>query len=592
MAETRTAGILSQIHTLFDTGTLGGLTVQELLDRYVSRRDEVAFTALVQRHAPMVLQVCRVALGDAHDAEDASQATFLILARKADSIRCRGSVSSWLFGVARRVAARARLDLMRRRENERRWAETAATANQNQLPLQSWTEIGDELERLPEKYRNPILLCDLEGMTHEQAAVQLRQPARTLRRRLAAGREMLRNRLARRGFSLPAGSPNVALVQAATRRAVPAVWSDATVRVAMRTSAASARVASWVEGVIATMFWTRLKMAVGLGLLLGLAAAGASVFAIDFGGVPKVQRPTSEAPPGPGAQRVTTVDPRQAVDRISDRIRANYAQFRTLRTTLRTTSLDRSVTKREEVTNQLPGGGTVRFVREPSSVRRERILLRGDDLLRESMEEDGQTWSFLGGVWTQYSPKAGMAWLRLPDQMPGLPPLDPRNIASLEQRWLFVDRLRDDRVLEAGPTRTGDGQLRMSVLLEHAFDKEHTERYRCEFDPARNDLPTRIVVFREGDGIGIVLDIAYQEALPGAAWFLQKATEKFFYPELARSPDSDAWRQSMIVETTEELHVNEGIADDAFLVRLPDGTRVSDSVHRSVYKSGGKPAPD
>ena len=180
------------------------------------------------------------------------------------------------------------------------------------------------------------------------------------------------------------------------------------------------------------------------------------------------------------------------------------------------------MTKREEVTNQLPGGGTAHFVREPFSVRRERVLLRGDDLLRESMEEDGEIWSFHDGVWTQYLPKEKMAWLRLPGQMPGISPLDPRNIASLEQRWLFVDRLREDRVLEIGPTRTLDGQPRVAALMEHTFDQGHKERYRCEFDPARNDLPTRIVFLREEDKIGIVLDIAYQEVIPGAAWFLQE----------------------------------------------------------------------
>jgi hypothetical protein len=128
--------------------------------------------------------------------------------------------------------------------------------------------------------------------------------------------------------------------------------------------------------------------------------------------------------------------------------------------------------------------------------------------------------------------------------MPGIPPLDPRNIASLEQRWLFVDRLRGDRVLEIGPTRTPDGQPRVAFLMEHTFDPETRERYRCEFDPARNDLPTRIALLREEDKIGIVLDITYQEVIPGTAWFLEKATCKYFYPELARSPDSEAWKQA------------------------------------------------
>jgi hypothetical protein len=146
-------------------------------------------------------------------------------------------------------------------------------------------------------------------------------------------------------------------------------------------------------------------------------------------------------------------------------------------------------------------------------------------------------------------------------------------------------------VLEIGPTQTLDGQPRMAALMEHAFDQGHKERYRCEFDTARNDLPTRIVVLRDGDKIGIVLDIIYQEAIPGAAWFLKKATYKFFGPELARSPDSEAWRQSLIVEAKGKLHVNEPIAGDAFVVGLPAVTRISDAVQSSIDQRGENPPP-
>ena len=159
-----TAG-LGPFRTLFTFGTLGGLTDQELLDRFVSRRDEDAFAALIHRHAPLVLRVCVAVLRDPHDAEDASQATFLILARKAASIRRRSSMGSWLFGVARRVAVRARTDLTRRRELEQRGAEMAARHVENRVSSESWAEVWDELERLPEKYRSPIILCDLEGLT-------------------------------------------------------------------------------------------------------------------------------------------------------------------------------------------------------------------------------------------------------------------------------------------------------------------------------------------------------------------------------------------------------------------------------------------
>jgi hypothetical protein len=151
----------------------------------------------------------------------------------------------------------------------------------------------------------------------------------------------------------------------------------------------------------------------------------------------------------------------------------------------------------------------------------------------------------------------------------------------MELRSNFVDRLRSDRVLEVAPARTLDGKSRMAALMEHTFDEGHKERYRCEFDPARNDLPTRIVYLRDGNGIGIVLDITYQEVIPGTSWFFKKATHKFFGRDLARSPDSEAWRQARIVETMGKVIVNRPIPADAFLVRFPEGTRVSDAVHSS-----------
>jgi RNA polymerase sigma factor (sigma-70 family) len=593
MAEVKSTAGLGQLHTLFNVGTLGGQTDQELLDRFVSRRDEDAFAALLHRHAPMVLRVCGAVLRDSHDAEDASQATFLILARKAASIRSRGSIGSWLFGVARRVAARARTDLARRRESEQRGGEMTARRVEDRASSEDWAEVCDELERLPEQYRAPIVLCDLEGLTHEQAAAQLHQSARTFRRRLGRGREMLRARLAHRGLIHVDRSLGVGLAPAAARGAVPSAWASTTVRAAMQitsgqatTLATSARVASWVEGVTRTMFLTKLKAAMQLVLILGLIGTGAGVFARNLWEGSEDQGPATEPPTAPARPITVATDPQQVIGRITDHIKDNYARLRAVSVILQTTSLDRSVTKREEVTTKLPNGGMARVVRQPSSVRRERVLLSGDDVLREAMEEDGNIWALHGGVWTQYLPKLNTAWLRLPEQMPGMPPLDPRNIASMEQRWLFVDWLRGDRILEIGPTRPPDGQPRLAALMEHAFDRENKERYRCEFDTARNDLPTRIVVLRDGDKIGIVLDIAYQEVIPGSAWFFKKATCRYFGPEFARSPDSDAWRQATTVETMGKVHVNEPIDTDVFAVKIPGDARVSDAVRSSIEKRG------
>ena len=407
------------------------------------------------------------------------------------------------------------------------------------ISAENWAEVYDELDRLPEKYRAAIVLCDLESLTQEEAAAQLRQPARTFRRRLAEGRELLRARLTRRGLIHAAGSLSSGLAPAATRGPVAIAWADTTVRAAMRVASGqattlviSARVAAWVEGVITTMFWTKLKVAMAFLLTLGLIGTGLGLFARNLG-EPSDGQSSQTQTPAPAVRTVAVpTDPKQVVGRISDRIKANYARLRTVRVILQGTSLDRSVTKREEVTIRSPDGGTIQFVREPFSVRRERVLLRGDDVFREVLEEDGGFWAFHRGVWTQYAPKTEAAWrLRTPEQMPGMPPLDPRNIASMEQRYIFVDRLRRDRVLEIGPTRTVDGQPRVGALMEHDFEEGGKERYRCEFDPARNDLPTRIVLRPGDDKIGIiVVDITYQEVIPGAAWFLKKATCKCFDP--------------------------------------------------------------
>ena len=183
-----------------------------------------AFAALVERHGPMVLGVCRDVLHDFHDAEDAAQATFLVLARNAGSIRWAESVGSWLFGVALRVAARSKADVARRRAIERRAGEMSSRHAGNG-PVDLVADLLHELGTLPERYRAPIVLCHLEGFSNEQAAGQLGLPVRTVQRRLSQGRERLRARLVRRGADPAVGvlGPGFA-PQAATE-----AWLEATV---------------------------------------------------------------------------------------------------------------------------------------------------------------------------------------------------------------------------------------------------------------------------------------------------------------------------------------------------------------------------
>ncbi|MDB5349228.1 MAG: polymerase sigma factor, sigma-70 family [Planctomycetota bacterium] len=176
-----------------------------LLDRFVRERDEAAFETLVLRHGPRVLGICRRWLGHGQDAEDAFQATFVVLVNRAGTIRDAESLDAWLCGVARRVAGRAKLRAGRRRSRE------GAGVDIHEVPATAESDLGDlrpllqaEVDRLPEKYRRPIELCYWQGLTSEQAAHRLQCPTGTLKWRLSRAREILRSRLARLGLALVA----------------------------------------------------------------------------------------------------------------------------------------------------------------------------------------------------------------------------------------------------------------------------------------------------------------------------------------------------------------------------------------------------
>ncbi len=174
----------SLLHRLFHLGAVGMMSDAQLLDRFVSRRDEAAFEELVNRHGPMVLRVCRGVLGDDHDAEDAFQAVFLVLARRGLLIRRRESLASWLFGVAHRVAARARRSLARRRRHEARAAlDGSAVSEPIRDDEPDLFALHQEIDRLPERLRTPVVLCYFQGLTCAAAALQSEPP----RPRSAAG---------------------------------------------------------------------------------------------------------------------------------------------------------------------------------------------------------------------------------------------------------------------------------------------------------------------------------------------------------------------------------------------------------------------
>jgi RNA polymerase sigma factor (sigma-70 family) len=227
MPSNRLRGALEHVRlTLAPPG--GGLTDAQLLTRFVAERDEGAFASLVDRHGPLVLGVCRRVLRDHHDAEDAFQATFLALARKAPSLRRRAAVGSWLYEVAYHTAVEAGR-ARGRRGRERQVGDMPHPEVQPTEP-QDWRPVLDrELAALPEKYRSAIVLCDLEGHSRREAARQLGLPEGTLSSRLATGRRVLAGRLTRRGVAFSGGALAAALSGGAASARVPEalVWSTA-----------------------------------------------------------------------------------------------------------------------------------------------------------------------------------------------------------------------------------------------------------------------------------------------------------------------------------------------------------------------------
>ena len=210
---------LRQIHRVFGEGTLAGLSDAQLLERHANHGDELAFRALVQRHGPMVLAVCHGVLNDTNDADDAFQAVFLLLSRRARSLWVKDSLGGWLHRVSCRIAFQVRADTARRRQQERRAAQLAAEPKPPGTP---WDDtravVHEEIDRLPRSYREPIVLCYLEHMTCQQAARHLRWSESTTHGRLARARNLLRARLIRRGIA-PVGAT---LASAAASRSASA----------------------------------------------------------------------------------------------------------------------------------------------------------------------------------------------------------------------------------------------------------------------------------------------------------------------------------------------------------------------------------
>ncbi len=304
---------------------------RELLERFVGARDEGAFTVLIERHGPMVLGVCRRALPNFHDAEDSCQATFLVLARKAASVRKKTSLTTWLHGVACRVAANMKREYARRKNRERRVDALVPRAPAAEV---TWREVqtilDEELQRLPERYRAPLILCYLHCMTRDEAAKHLGLSPTTFYGRLARARDLLHKCLTKRGLTLAAVMSAAALGESVAQAALAPTFVVSSTKAAMLLAAGqpltesvvATNVLALTQEVLKTMFLTKLK--------LGAAALlCASFFVAIIGGAFTSLSIAQDAKPGPQVEKTDTPSVKAESDtdfirRVSKELRDTY----------------------------------------------------------------------------------------------------------------------------------------------------------------------------------------------------------------------------------------------------------------------------
>jgi RNA polymerase sigma factor (sigma-70 family) len=340
-------GVFGHLRALFHSGTAVGVDDLRLLQRFVNSRDAGAFEAIVARHGPMVLGVCRRLLANPSDVEDAFQATFLVLVRRAASLRNADLLSPWLYGVATRVALRARAtrsepsgrtprllpagDGARRADEglhpgrsgraQASWPPTTPVEDVTPCPSEALEErelrgvLDEEIARLPERFRRPVVLCYFEGLTHQEAARRLRCPLGTVNSRLATARERLRERLTRRGLAPTAGVLGVlafaAGAEAGVSPEVPTSLLESTVRAAFQFTHGSASAACTIsatalalaKGVLNSMFLTKLKIATAVLSAAGIVFLGAGLIAGQVASDNGSSPPAANSAPAPDAKR-------------------------------------------------------------------------------------------------------------------------------------------------------------------------------------------------------------------------------------------------------------------------------------------------
>jgi RNA polymerase sigma factor (sigma-70 family) len=333
MTHVATGSVVRQLGALFTGGSVAGLSDRQLLERYIASRDETAFAALVGRHGPMVLGICRQLLGDAQLAEDTFQAVFLVLAQKARSIRDPELLGNWLYGVATRTARCARRQVTRRTRREESHAmrgpgtgscataePTAPPADRPAIDREQAEALHGEVDRLPSAFRLPVVLCYFEGLTLDEAARRLRCPTGTLHSRLARAKEKLRIGLARRGVALPSAALGAVLAPRSASASVPPLLCETTTRAAIAFAARhavaggmiSTPVAALAQEVLSTMLIHKLRLVAVTVLALAAVATGTGWLAHSLAMKEEpVQQPAATAVGrgSPGTRRVAAQRP-------------------------------------------------------------------------------------------------------------------------------------------------------------------------------------------------------------------------------------------------------------------------------------------
>jgi RNA polymerase sigma factor (sigma-70 family) len=333
MGKALSSPILRVIRQVVEDPEMRESSDRDLLQQFSERRDTAAFHALLRRHGPMVFDVCLGVLGNEANAEDAFQATFLILAQKATSIRKAASVGSWLHSVAYRTALQARAQEATRKKSEAH-APPRPMSEPDDL---TWREVRavlhEELNKLPERYRVALVMCYLESKTQDQAAAQLGVAKSTLKERLERGRELLRARLVRRGFG-----PAVLLVAAtwpapvASACFLPTFMSAAVkaagLSVAGQATAGviSAKVAALSEGVMRAMFMTKMRLVVGLLIVAtAIGVAGLTFRPGGTGAVAQAAPPTARTETAPDNKDIERLIKQLGSDEFTEREAATAA---------------------------------------------------------------------------------------------------------------------------------------------------------------------------------------------------------------------------------------------------------------------------